>query len=207
MRDKGLGIAITFGFVIFVVTLAVTNGFAAPTQELIASSDVVVRTTAPTVNDDLDFNFLKGQIWIDTVGGGVYILEDNADGSAVWTDITAGGSGTYTKSVVIEDPADADNFLFWRAFDAITITDIHCIVDPADLAESVVIDIQERDGTGDNPATVDATITCDNDGAEDDGSLTNGAIDAGDWLSIDIGTVTGTVTEITVTIAYVVTAA
>jgi hypothetical protein len=49
---------------------------------------------------------------------------------------------------------------------------------------------------------VDTTIPCDNDGAEDDGALSNGAIDANDWLSIDIGTVTGTVTQVTVTIYY-----
>jgi hypothetical protein len=84
----------------------------------------------------------------------------------------------------------------------ITITDIHCIVDPADSSESVVVDIQERNSTGDSPATVDATITCDNDGAEDDGTLSNGTLDSGDWWSIDIGTVTGTVTQLSLTVYY-----
>ena len=107
-------------------------------------------------------------------------------------------------AIVIESPADADNFLLGKMQDSITITDIHCIVDPADSAESAVIDIQERNSTGDSPATVDAPITCDNDGAEDDGSLSNGTIDAGDWWSIDIGTVTGTVTQVVVSIYFTI---
>ena len=111
-----------------------------------------------------------------------------------------------SKSVALESPADADNFLLWKPVDSITITSITCIVDPEGTGESVVIDIQERDSAGDNPATVDATITCDNDGAADDGSLTNGVIDANDWISLDIGTVTGTVTQVVVTINYVINA-
>jgi hypothetical protein len=113
---------------------------------------------------------------------------------------------TYKKkfSSTIESPSDADNFNLLKAPYALTITDIECVVDPADSSESVVIDIQERDATADNPATVDATITCDNDGAADDGSLSNGTIDSGDWISLDIGTVTGTVTQLTVTVTYTV---
>jgi hypothetical protein len=106
----------------------------------------------------------------------------------------------------LESPADVDNIILgkWAAY-GVTITDIFCIVDPADTGESVVIDIQERDATADSPATVDATITCDNDGAEDDGTLTNGAMDKNDWWSIDIGTVTGTVTQLSVTVLYTIT--
>lgn len=143
-------------------------------------------------------------ITIDTTGEiGVDTTDDQLryQGASVSRNLTY----KYQKSITIESPADADNFLIWKAPDAITITDIDCIVDPADTTESVVIDIQERDGTADNPATVDATITCDNDGAADDGSLTNGAIDANDWVGIDIGTVTGTVTQVSVTIIYTIT--
>lgn len=102
----------------------------------------------------------------------------------------------------IETPADADSFLIFKAKDAITVTDIHCIVDPADTSESVVIDVQECNSTGDSCTTLDATITCDNDGAEDDGTLTNPTIDAGDWVLLDVGTVTGTVTQVDVTAYY-----
>ena len=107
----------------------------------------------------------------------------------------------YTKTIsfVLESPTDADAFLIWKAPYALTITDIDCITK---AATSAVIDIQECDSAGANCATVDATITCDSDGAADDGSLTNGAIDANDWIKLDIGTVTGTVGAVTVTIKY-----
>ena len=66
----------------------------------------------------------------------------------------------------------------------------------------MVIDVQECDSAGANCATVDATIECDADGAEDDGTLSNGAIDAGDWIKLDIGTVTGEVSQVAVSIYY-----
>lgn len=103
-------------------------------------------------------------------------------------------------TMVVRDPSDSDSFLFAKLVSGATISDIHCIVDPTDSSESVVIDVQECDSSGDNCTTVDATITCDNDGAEDDGSLTNPSLDANDWILLDIGTVTGTVTDLTVSI-------
>ena len=104
--------------------------------------------------------------------------------------------------ITLEGPTDADNVLLGKLPFGITLVSITCGVDPADSSESVVIDVQERDSAGDNPATVDATITCDNDGAADDGAFTNGTLDAADWWSLDIGTVTGTVTQVFVTVTY-----
>lgn len=115
---------------------------------------------------------------------------------------TGGSAPTLFLGGTLLDPADADSILIHKAQIAMTITDIDCIVDPADSSESVVIDVQECTSTGDTCATVDATITCDNDGAADDGTLTNGSIDSGDWINLDIGTVTGTVTALTFTIKY-----
>ena len=103
------------------------------------------------------------------------------------------------KSATLASPTDADNFNLFKAPYALTITDIECIVVGG---TSVVIDVEERTATGTIPASVDAPITCDTDGASDDGVLTNGPIDAGDWVSLDIGIVTGTVTQVTVTITY-----
>lgn len=110
------------------------------------------------------------------------------------------------KSFVVKSPADTDDFLLFKSQQAITITDIHCIVDPADSGESISVDIQECDSTGDNCSTVDAAITADNDGAEDDGSLSNGAIDAGDWVKVVLGSPTGTISFLTCSIYYVITA-
>lgn len=108
-------------------------------------------------------------------------------------------------SFTLETPADADNFLVFKAPYDITVTSINCIVDPADSGETVVIDVQERNTSGDSPATLDATITCSNTGAADDGALSNPTVTTGEWVSIDIGTVTGTVTQVVVTVAYTLT--
>jgi len=113
-----------------------------------------------------------------------------------------------SKSFVLESPVDADRFIFWQVNDNITITSINGIVDPADSAESVVIALYESSSTGDftdlatNGIDGATTITADNDGADDDGSLSNASVDAGDWIGIDIGTVTGTVTWLTVTFEF-----
>ena len=129
-----------------------------------------------------------------------YLHQMDADDDGSLTDESYWPDTLPTFSMVVRDPSDSDSFLFAKLPAGITITDIHCIVDPSDSSESVVINVQECDSSGDNCVTADATITCDNDGAEDDGSLTNGTFDAGDWLNLDIGTVTGTVTDLTVTI-------
>ena len=107
-----------------------------------------------------------------------------------------------TKSITLEFPSNGDNFLLFKAPHDIEMVSIDCIVDPSDSSESVVIDIEERDASGDNPSSVDTSITCDNDGASDDGTFSNANIDEGDWISLDIGTVTGTVDQVSVTLHY-----
>lgn len=105
----------------------------------------------------------------------------------------------------ILNPAGDKNYLLMKRIRAITITDVHCAVDPADSSESLVIDLEECDSTGDNCTPIDSSsITCDNDGAEDDGSLSNGTIDAGDWLNLDTGTLTGTVGTISITVVHTI---
>lgn len=111
---------------------------------------------------------------------------------------------TSTASFTLETPDDADNFLLWKTDADITIDRISCIVDPAGSGESVVITVQETDANGDSPAGVDGatTITCANTSTNDDGALSNAAIDEGDFLALDIGTVTGTVTQLNVNIYF-----
>jgi hypothetical protein len=103
----------------------------------------------------------------------------------------------FPKAFTIELPADVDNFLLWTDQDALTVVSFSCIVDPGDAGESVAITIQERDSDGTNPTTI-GTATCDNDGAA--GSISDANVDAADYVGIDIGTVTGTVTQLNVTI-------
>ncbi len=71
-----------------------------------------------------------------------------------------------------------------------TLENIDCITDPYDTAKDYVwIDLFECDSNGLNCVNVDASIYCDNDGASDDGSISNPNIDADAWFLLSIGTV------------------
>lgn len=93
---------------------------------------------------------------------------------------------------------DTYNLVKWPV--AVTITDIHCITDTG----TVVIEMGELSATGGTFTTVDAPITCDSNGAEDDGTLTNGTIDANDWFAARIGTEASSPTWVNITWYYTV---
>lgn len=112
-------------------------------------------------------------------------------------------TGKYQENFVVKSPADADDFLLFKARQAITITDIHVI---AQGGTSISVDIQECDSAGANCSSVDAAITADTDGAEDDGTLSNPTIDAGDWVKVVLGAPSGTVNFVSGSIYYNLTA-
>ena len=101
------------------------------------------------------------------------------------------------KSMTIETPADADNFFFFEAPVALTITRVTGIVE---AATSAVLTIQECDSAGDNCSTTES-ITADVDGTIST-TIDDGAVDAGDILRVDVGTVTGTVGQAHITVTY-----
>ena len=70
-----------------------------------------------------------------------------------------------------------------REIDGYTVTDISCYVESG---TSVVMTL--TDGTNDMDS-----LSCDVDGAVDDGAIANSAVTAGELMQIDIGTVTGAV--------------
>jgi len=145
------------------------------------------------------------------------LLQATGVGTFAWTstlegiidDTKGGGDTTYIWSAdraskkqwdfVVKTPVDTDDFLLLKTRHAATITDIHCL---AAGGGTISTDIQECDSAGANCATVDAAITADSDGAEDDGSLSNGAIDAGDWLKVVNSAPTGTVNFLTCSVYY-----
>lgn len=153
-----------------------------------ALSFEVPNGAAPTVDT-------TGELAVDTSGDDLIYYGGSAQRNL---------SYKQTKTATLESPADADNFMLFKAPYALTISNIKCVVDPAGTGESVVITVEERDSNGDSAAGVDGatTITCANTSTADDGSLSNAGIDANDWVSLDIGTVTGTVTQMSVTITY-----
>ena len=94
MRDKGLGIAIALGMIVFVLMWSQTNGFSSPSLGVMA---VHVDDEAPTVNDDLDRGYGPGWFWIDQTGVAIYSAVSTGDGAADWNQIdAAGGSGGHT---------------------------------------------------------------------------------------------------------------
>lgn len=129
---------------------------------------------------------------------------DTTDDQIVFFGASAAKVITSNKqmSLTVESPSNLDAFLFIKMQDGATITNINGIVDPGGSGESAVFDVQECSSTGASCATVDATITADNDGAADDGSFSNGSIDAADWMLLDVGAITGTVSWLTVTINF-----
>jgi len=80
-----------------------------------------------------------------------------------------------------------------------TISAINCIVQGT---TSVTGQLQECSATGGDCADLDSDITCDADGAADDGSLTDSAIAANGWLRWKTTSVSGTPTLLTVTVTY-----
>lgn len=108
-----------------------------------------------------------------------------------------------TKCILIETPADADDLLFFRNDRAITVTSIDCIVE---AATSAIVVINECDSAGDTcgaaNSRVEESLTCDVNGAADDGTIGNAGVASGGWLRAQVGTVTGTPGHVTVCVTY-----
>jgi len=84
-----------------------------------------------------------------------------------------------TYCFVINAASASDDFLLFQAPVALTITDIKGVLL---TGTNVVGGLDECDSNGANPVAVDSDITFNGGLDEDDGSLTNGSIDANDWV-------------------------
>jgi len=119
------------------------------------------------------------------------------------TGLIKGASGNMTAvlppwemDIHIAAPAATDVVRF-RTPRAITLTSIGCIVDPANTGESVVVDLQECDANADNCVTVlSSTITCGNTNTT--GTFADTSLAANVYMLVDLGTVTGTVSDLTI---------
>lgn len=58
---------------------------------------VIVKGSAPTVNDDISKGFYVGFDWVDSVGEKSYTIVDSTIGAAVWKDTTSGGNTLYSS--------------------------------------------------------------------------------------------------------------
>ena len=65
-------------------------------------------TSAPGVNNDTTEGYSVGSLWYDTTNDKAYICLDATDGAAVWKEITASGSSSYTAvATLASDQATA----------------------------------------------------------------------------------------------------
>lgn len=101
------------------------------------------------------------------------------------------------KDFHIINPKNGDVALYKAQRDA-KVTNIGCIVDPSDSSESVVVDVKECDSNGDSCASLlQSTITCGNTSTT--GTLVASPdIDANDWIQVSVGTVSGTVSNLSI---------
>jgi hypothetical protein len=108
-----------------------------------------------------------------------------------------------TFSVVVPSVADTDDMLIMKAPYGMTITALDCIVS---AATSATINIQECDSAGANCVdTATSDLACDTDGANTT-TLNNAVIDSGDWLKLDVASISGTPGALTVTVTYTIVA-
>lgn len=106
-------------------------------------------------------------------------------------------------SFVITAPADTDDINIMKAPYGMTILGIDCIVQGT---TSVTGQIQECTSAGASCTDLDSDITCDADGAADDGTLTDSTIASGAWLRWKTTSLSGAPTFLTVTVRYRVVA-
>lgn len=92
----------------------------------------------------------------------------------------------FTWCKTIEDPVDADdNITLFALPKAWTATNVYCNTTGSSTPQSAIV-------LGDGTNSFES-ITCDDDGATDDGSITNAAFTANEPVEIDFGAPSGTV--------------
>lgn len=108
------------------------------------------------------------------------------------------GPAAHTKCFVVESPIDADNFLFFRAASSTTVTAVDCIVA---AATSAAVAVQECDANGGGCEVTDiASGTCSVTNISL--AVTNSDVQAGDWVRVDIGAISGSPGHVTVCVSF-----
>ena len=116
-------------------------------------------------------------------------------------DIVRGEIGTLTKSFVIPAIEATDDFPFWMTTEAITIVAASgvCI-----NGTNVIGVLMEYDNDAANPVVVNSSDWTFTTGEERTTSVSNAAIDAGDWLGWKTESVSGSVGFFSITVEYTV---
>ena len=124
-------------------------------------------------------------------------------GQFEWVDMGGGTPPVYSKSFIITNPTSSADSPIWRTSVAITITAIHvlCIG-----GTNIIGMLDEFDANGANPVSVDDSDITGTAGTNvnDDGTLNNAIIDAGDYIGWHTTSVSGEVTKVIITFEYTI---
>lgn len=107
----------------------------------------------------------------------------------------------HTKCINVDPGHDTTDWLFWRTERAITVIGIDCIVD---AATSVVMTLRECNSNAASCGDTEAAITCAATNTTEASSVDDASIDAGDWMRVTRGTVTGSPTQVNLCMTYTV---
>lgn len=149
-----------------------------------------------------------GKLSVRTSAGTSVSLEEQGGGSITGgRSLTATGSTVdadielyeQTKCMTIESPASGDDLLFYRVERAVTVTGIDCLVVGGTSVSTLV---KECDSSGGTCGNTEAAITCGTTNTTEASTIDDPAWDAGDWIRVDPGTVTGAVTQMSVCVTY-----
>jgi len=151
---------------------------------------------------------------IDGAGVAQCSVDDDVPEAADYSALTAGRSltapsaGTIdadaelytdTKCINIDPAATTTDWFFYRTDAAITVTGIDCIVD---AATSAVLTLRECDANGGTCGATEAAITCATTNTTEAAGIDDAAVDAGDWMRVLRGTVTGSPAQATLCMTF-----
>ena len=83
-----------------------------------------------------------------------------------------------------------------------TMTSITAMIDPEDSGESLTFDVYEANASGTATTSLDAPIVVTNTGGKDDGTFTNGNVDAGDLIYTHVTAITGDIGNFLLTVRF-----
>jgi len=177
--------------------LSIYAGATCTNQFVRSLSAAGAATCQPVVTADVTDGTLTGDDIASSIGGRSLTLSSGTP------DTLDADPELYEKSpcLVIPSPDAAQDLLWFRAERALTVTGVDCLVAASTSAQATV---NECDGNGANCVAIEATITCGTTNTTESSTVDNATVDAGDWIRVDVGTVSGTPGQLAVCLTFTV---
>ena len=136
-----------------------------------------------------------------TPSANVQTMLGSADNAAILANIgaePAGISFPVLEERTITDPVDADDYYWFKVDGATTVSSVDCIAQGS--TPSITVDVQECDSSGASCSSIlSSVITCN--GGNDAGTVSDSTLADNAWIYVALGTPSGTVSAISVTLA------